>query len=176
MSLSAVSADARRIIPCGVVARRKILRRRSVRFRLPFVEVGNLRTFAGRFRVAAFVAVCFMLRAMLLVARVAFVRVRFIEVQNLLVATRRAQRLAWQHLNRWRSAAVHRSGANRRFSMTVIVVFQVFEYVADVQEGVPIQADVHECGLHARQDSRYFSFVDAANKRELFFALNVDFD
>jgi len=60
--------------------------------------------------------------------------------------------------------------------VAVIVVFEVFENVADVEECVAVQADVDERRLHARQNARYFSLVDAADKRELFFTLNVDFD
>ena len=63
-----------------------------------------------------------------------------------------------------------------RLLVPVVVVFQVFEYVADVQESVAIQSDVHESGLHARKDAGDFAFVDAADERELFFALDVDFD
>jgi hypothetical protein len=115
---------------------------------------------------------------MQLVCRVAFLGVRFIEVQNLFVPPRGyRQRLSRQYFDRRRSdAATQGRRSDRNFSVTVIVVFQVFKYVADVKEGVPIQADVHECGLHAREDSRHFSFVDAADERKLFFALNVDLD
>jgi hypothetical protein len=60
--------------------------------------------------------------------------------------------------------------------VSVVVVFEVFENIADVQEGVPIQANVHKGGLHAWQNSRYFSFVDAADERKFFLALNVDLD
>jgi len=58
----------------------------------------------------------------------------------------------------------------------VIVVFEVFENVADVQEGVAIKANVHESGLHAGEDAGDFSFVDAADEGEFFFALDVNFD
>jgi hypothetical protein len=61
-------------------------------------------------------------------------------------------------------------------SVTVIVVFEVFENVADVEERVAIQADLDESRLHAREDASYFTFVDAADERKLFFALDVDFD
>jgi hypothetical protein len=107
---------------------------------------------------------------------VAFLR-RRLKVQNLLVsASRHRQRFAWQHFDRRCSAAIHRSRRHRRISMTVVVVLQVLEYVAYVEKRIPVQANVHECRLHPRQDSRYFSFVDTADKRELFLALNVDFD
>jgi hypothetical protein len=60
--------------------------------------------------------------------------------------------------------------------LAVIIVFEIFEYVADVQEGVPVQSDVNEGGLHAWQDAGNFAFVDAADQRELFFALDVNLD
>jgi hypothetical protein len=85
------------------------------------------------------------------------------------------QRVSHGHLH------IRRAGrrADRRgvlLLMPVIVVFQVFENVADVEESVAIQADVHESGLHAGKDAGDFAFVDAADERELFFALDVDFD
>ena len=60
--------------------------------------------------------------------------------------------------------------------MALIVVFEIFEYVADVEERVAVQADVNEGGLHARQDASDFAFVNAADEGEFFFALDVDFD
>jgi hypothetical protein len=42
--------------------------------------------------------------------------------------------------------------SNRRrwfVTVAVIVIFQIFENVTDVQEGVTVQADIHECRLHA---------------------------
>ena len=60
--------------------------------------------------------------------------------------------------------------------MSWIVVFQIFENVADVQERIAVQTDVHESGLHAGKDAGDFPFVDAADQRELLFPLDVDFD
>jgi hypothetical protein len=60
--------------------------------------------------------------------------------------------------------------------LDVIVVLEVFENVADVQERVTVQADVHESGLHAGKDTGDFSFVDTADERKFLFALDVDFD
>jgi hypothetical protein len=60
--------------------------------------------------------------------------------------------------------------------LAVIVVFEVFEYVANVQEGVAVQSDVNEGRLHAGQDAGNSAFVDAADQRELFFALDVNLD
>ena len=70
-----------------------------------------------------------------------------------------------------------RHGGLRLFMrMSGIVVFQVFENVADVQESITIEADVHESRLHAGEDAGDFSLVDAANEREFFFPLDVNFD
>src|SRR5213592_895101 len=41
-----------------------------------------------------------------------------------------------------------------------LYVSDVFENLADVEESVAIQADVHESRLHAREDASNFSFVD----------------
>ena len=88
-----------------------------------------------------------------------------------------AQRLARQHFS------VHRYG-NRRgcgsmrlgVPMPVIVIFKIFENVADVQEGIAVEPDVHESGLHARKHPRNAALVDTTDQRELFFALDVNFD
>jgi hypothetical protein len=45
----------------------------------------------------------------------------------------------------------------------MVVLFQVFEEIADVQEGVTIQADVHERGLHPGEDPGHTSFVETAD-------------
>jgi hypothetical protein len=49
-----------------------------------------------------------------------------------------------------RAAAIDRSCRGRGFvCVAVVVVFEIFENVADVQEGVAVQTDIHECRLHA---------------------------
>jgi hypothetical protein len=60
--------------------------------------------------------------------------------------------------------------------MPVIVILKIFENVADVKEGIAIEADIDESGLHAGEDAGDFAFVDAADEGELFFALDVNFD
>jgi len=67
-------------------------------------------------------------------------------------------------------------GLRQLVRMTVIVVFEVFENVADVEESIAVEANVHESGLHAGEDAGDFSFVDAADEREFFFPLDVNFD
>jgi hypothetical protein len=49
-----------------------------------------------------------------------------------------------------RAAAIGRGCHGRGFvRVAVIVVFEIFKNVADVQEGVAVQTDIHECRLHA---------------------------
>ena len=60
--------------------------------------------------------------------------------------------------------------------MPMIIVFEIFEDVADVQEGIAIEADIDESGLHAGEDAGDSAFVDTADEGELFFALDVNFD
>ena len=45
----------------------------------------------------------------------------------------------------------------------VVVIFEIFKEVADVKEGVTIEADVHEGRLHAGKHARHAAFVDASN-------------
>ncbi len=57
----------------------------------------------------------------------------------------------------------------------VVVLFQVFQEIADVQEGVAVESDIHKGRLHAGQHACNPSFVDASYERKFFFALNIDF-
>src|SRR6267154_2217966 len=61
-------------------------------------------------------------------------------------------------------------------AMAVVIVLEVFENVADVQEGVAIEPNVHERGLHTREHACDPALVDATNQRELFLALDINFD
>lgn len=61
-------------------------------------------------------------------------------------------------------------------AMAVIVVLKIFEYVADVQEGVAVEADIDEGGLHTGENAGNAAFVDATDEREFFFALDINFD
>ena len=60
--------------------------------------------------------------------------------------------------------------------IAVVIVFEIFEDVADVQEGIAVEADIDESGLHAGEDAGDSAFVNAADEGELFFALDVNFD
>ncbi len=59
--------------------------------------------------------------------------------------------------------------------MPVIVILEIFENVADVEEGIAIEADIDESGLHAGEDASDFAFVDAADEGELFFRARCKF-
>ena len=178
ISLRAIVADARRIAAGGVVAGRKILRGRSVRLRLTLVE------FAAFGRLAFDAGITFALlvaaakfsggRAILTVA---IFLARLVQRNCLFVDGARGEVFARQRFDqRAARGCGNRGRGDVTVGMSVIVVFEVFENVADVEEGVAVQADVDESRLHARKDARYFSLVDAADKRELLFALNVDLD
>ena len=45
----------------------------------------------------------------------------------------------------------------------LFVLFGVFEEIGNVKEGIALETDVHERGLHARQDFRYLTFIDVAD-------------
>ena len=68
------------------------------------------------------------------------------------------------------------SGGGIGMSVAVIVVFEIFEDIADVKESIAIEADVNESGLHAGEDAGNSAFVDATDEGELFFALDVNLD
>ena len=57
-----------------------------------------------------------------------------------------------------------------------LILFQVFEEVGDVEEGVAVEPDVYKRRLHPGQDPGDAAFVNAADQPKLFFPLNVDFD
>ena len=45
----------------------------------------------------------------------------------------------------------------------MVVVFQMFQEIADVQEGVAIEANIHKGRLHTGEDSCNAAFVEAAD-------------
>jgi hypothetical protein len=170
LALSSAVVAARRIVASGIVVGSKILRRRGVGFGLALVHRVMLDFFAGRR--GGFGAIVMIDFFVVFVVRFAG---RFIEMQNFFA---HADGFAGQALDGG-AAAVAMSG--RRWAvllvaMAVIVIFQIFENIADVQESVAIEADVHESRLHAWEDAGDFSFVDASDEREFFFPLDVDFD
>jgi NADH:ubiquinone oxidoreductase subunit 6 (subunit J) len=114
-----------------------------------------------RFAMLAVLAVFFLVSVILCLVRFGVVR----------------DRLAGQNLGNHGHRSRSRGMAVRiPMPMTVIVIFEIFEDVADVQEGVAIQADVDEGGLHAWKDAGDAAFVNTPDQREFLFALNINFD
>jgi hypothetical protein len=52
-----------------------------------------------------------------------------------------------------------------RVRQAIEIFFGFFEEIRHVQERVALQAQIHESGLHARQNARYAAFVNAARER-----------
>jgi hypothetical protein len=77
-----------------------------------------------------------------------------------------------QRLDDWRSSGIrwenlpallfHLLGFVLDGGDDVVQLFDLFHEVADVQEGVAIEANLHKGRLHAWQHARYFAFVDAS--------------
>ena len=96
-------------------------------------------------------------------------------VSNIVNRVTVPQGLARQHVDR-RSGRRKRGRLRFGMSMTVIVVFEVFENVADIEERVAIEPDVDESRLHAGKHPRDTALVDTADEGELFFAFDINFD
>jgi hypothetical protein len=87
------------------------------------------------------------------------------------------QGFAGQQFNRRRPRSVRlRRDCCRVMRVSVVVIFQIFENVADVEESIAVEADLDKRRLHAREDSRDLAFVNASDECELFFALDVNLD
>jgi hypothetical protein len=149
---------------------------------LAFLYFRNLLPLAGPFEARACLGFPTLLQpvhffALTWLTSAVVVQLGLVKMQNLLAAAGcHCQRLARQDLDGGRNHPVHGTYGRRSLPVAVIVVFEIFEHIADIQKRVSIQADVHECGLHPGEDPRDFSFVDAADERELFLTLNVDLD
>jgi len=61
-------------------------------------------------------------------------------------------------------------------AVAMIVIVQIFKNITDIEEGVAVETDVHESRLHTWEDAGDFTFVDAADEGEFFFALDVNLD
>jgi hypothetical protein len=48
-------------------------------------------------------------------------------------------------------------------SNNVVVIFEIFQEIADVQKSIAIQADVYEGRLHAGKHARDTAFIDTAD-------------
>jgi hypothetical protein len=194
---------ALRILLRRVVVRSEILWRRCVRFRLALLEfvvrfeiavwvtrlgaqlVAGLDDvadvvvlmvvamfFAVRLGTSIGVSFVVLLPIMLLVGMF-FVLVGF-GTLALVALTNRFARQSFG--TRGRGLLRRRRAVGITLPMAVIVVFEIFENVADVQEGIAVEADIDEGGLHTGEDASDAAFVDAADQRELFFALDINFD
>jgi hypothetical protein len=166
--------------------RREVLGRRSVRIRLAFLSRFGVAAFhgSGRNRVVmflkmfAFRGVRFIVGRVLLINVMGVVLVEFLVVRFFVVFAGPSQGFTRKHFDRGSTRGRQRGHGGLRLlvRMPVIVVFEVLEDVTDVQEGVAVETNVHEGGLHAGEDACDSSFVDAADEREFFFPLDVDFD
>jgi hypothetical protein len=197
VSWAAITAT-RRILLRRIVLVTEILWSRSVRFRLPLFEftvrlgVASAHFTGQRFDVgvtivvsrARYIAVrIFVLQIVMLLVGVRIVVTRFTVffVVGLIVTFVRfgtvRERLTRQNFGDHRRGRRSRGERMRiAVSMTMIVIFEIFENVADVQEGVAVQADVDEGRLHARKDAGDAAFVNTPDQREFLLALNINFD
>jgi hypothetical protein len=146
------------VVRAGIVMRRGIMRRFVM-----FVVMGCLVT-------RRFVGVLFSVSL-----AVSFVGVTFLVFEGG-SASERFTGKQFDGVGRRRRRKGWRCGRGVGVRVAVIVVFEIFEDIADVEEGIAIEADIHERRLHAGEDAGDFAFVDAADEGELFFALDVNFD
>jgi hypothetical protein len=173
------------IVLRGIVMRREVLGRGSVRIRLAFLSGFGVLVFdgSGRNRAAlflemfAFSGVRFKVRSVLLNV-MSFVLMELFVVRLFVMIGGTGQRFTRKHFDRGSTGGGQRRHGGLRLlvRMTGIVILEVFEDVTDVQEGVAVETNVHEGGLHAGEDACNSSFVDAADEREFFFPLDVNFD
>jgi hypothetical protein len=126
------------------------------------------------FRIAMPRSVAFTLNPVLINSRFVFVT-----LFDMFLAGRVRARKNFSRQRLYGSGGLHRSGMavrlGMRMAVIVVVVFEIFKNVADVKERIAIQADVDECRLHSRQDARHAALINAADEREFFFALDVNF-
>ena len=169
----AVVAAACGIVLRGVVVGRKVLRRRSVGiwltffrcFSVLFIQGSGLNFFVMLFEMFTLGGVYFLLGSMRLICVVEFFRMELFVVCLLVMFGGARQGFTREQFDgRTIRGSQRLSRSLRRLvRMPVIVVLEIFENVADVQEGVAVEANVHESRLHAGEDAGDFSFVDAAD-------------
>src|SRR5580704_1571027 len=182
----AVATGARWIVLCGIVVGRKILRRGCVGFRLALLRslvVSQILCYwltlcAVFLVVLALRGMRFLVRGMIL--DVGLFGMELFAMCFIVMLAGACQRFARQNINRSALDGRHRRrrGVHGRLlvRMPMVVVLQVFENITNVEEGVAVETNIHESRLHAGKDAGDFSFVDAADEGEFFFALDVDFD
>jgi hypothetical protein len=184
---------ARRIFLRGIVLVTEILWSRSIRFRLALFGFGVHIRMRGSIGVVMFfdggvflliVDMLCMINALVLEMLVVTVRlVKCFSLAKLGMTRLLAgfgsvpQRFARQCFRVQRRRNLRRRRSVRlRVPMPVFVILEIFENVAYVQESVAIEANVDESGLHARKHSGNSAFVDTTDQRELFFALDINFN
>src|SRR6266567_573248 len=127
----------------------------------------------------AFRGVHFLLRSVLVLRGVSSVLMEFFVTHFFVVFAGASQGFTGKQFDR-KTNRGRRQGRSRGLMvlmrLSVIVVLEIFENVADVEESVAIEANVHESRLHTGEDAGDSSFVDAADEGEFFFALDVNFD
>jgi hypothetical protein len=199
---TAIAAATGWIVLRGIVVRRKILRSRSVGLRLFFVRgitafaVKTIELFSGervegRSYVAGLGFGVFLAREHAFTAgkmrdRVPGIRERQIlkvfgfvwgESNFFAFGVSAVQSFAGQQFNGGSCATDDRRRGGRSIvCVAVIVILEIFENVADVKKRVAVQTNFDEGRLHSRKDAGDFTFVDAADQREFFFALDVNLD
>jgi hypothetical protein len=194
-AIASAACGARRVVLSGIVVGRKILRSGSVRIGLALFGVMSIVVHFGSMGAESFVGtgLVFYNAGVLIVRerivmRILVVRwfvrgffaVNFVGMLFFLLMRGRgvAQRFAGKQFDNIgrRRRERRRSCGCVRMRVAVIVIFQIFENIADVEKSIAIEADVNESGLHAGEDAGDSAFVDAANEGELFFALDINFD
>ena len=171
---------------CGIVTWREVLGRGSVRIRLAFLRRlgGLLFPWSGLKCVVMFLEMLafrdgrFIVGSVLLVSVPSLVLVKLLVARFVVMFGGPSQGFTGKHVHRRTIRGRRRGNGGLRLlvRMPGIIVFEVFENIADVEKGVAVETNVHEGGLHAGKDAGDFSFVDAADEREFFFPLDVDFD
>ena len=197
--VSRAAIVALRILLRRIVMRGKILRRRCIRLRLALFEfvvrldvavrVATIgaECVAGFDYIAEVVVLVLVVMsitiffAVLIVMRVGVCFVLMIAVMLLALVRFGGPALANGFARQnfggdWRGCLRRAVAVRIAVAMAVIVILKIFEYVADVQERVAVETDIDEGGLHTREDAGNAAFVDATYQRELFFALDINFD
>jgi hypothetical protein len=139
--------------------RREVLRRGSIGVRLAFLCCFRVLIFHGSGlnrlvmfpEMFAFSGARFIVGSMLLIPRVGFVLMELFVVRFLVAIAGTGQGFTGKHFDRGTIRGGQGGHGCWRLlvRMPGIVVLEVFENVADVQEGVAVETNVHEGGLHA---------------------------
>src|SRR6267378_4754629 len=109
----------------------------------------------------AFGGTRFIVGSMLLIHGMGFVLMELFMVRFLVMIAGTGQGFTGKHFDRGTIRGGQRARGGRLLvRMPGIVVLEVFENVADVQEGVAVETNVHEGGLHAGEDAEITNSFD----------------